>query len=229
MTLGTCLGNSGEGKRINHLPETGYGGFFMENNKIIIGCQFSLYPITDEFVKVILHAIDDIQKDKNLRVETDDLSTLLLGPSEDVFRALKTCFLRAAASATHIVMQVTFSHGCPGEPEERCCIENHTKLAQGSNPKKYKKSKPSHIPASAQFALYPLNESKYMDIIYNEIEKAKQLVTVSAKHYCTRLDGDALDVFTAIQQSLENSIHQANHVVVTAIISKGSPTEKIKD
>ncbi len=199
----------------------------MENtNEIAIGCQFSLYPMTDQFIDVILDAIADLKNDTKLRVATDAVSTMLFGPSEHIFQSLETCFVRASKKTKHVVMNITFSHGCPGEPETRCCATNHPKKAEKKVLEMYKQTKEqAKLPVSAQFALYPLNTPKYMDYIYEEIEKAKQLVTVTPKHYCTRLDGNITDVLRTIQQSLENTIQKTQHVVVTAIISTGSPTE----
>lgn len=175
--------------------------------------------MTENYVKVILDAIDDLKKDTTLTVESDDVSTMLFGPSRNVFRALKTCFVKASKQTEHVVMDVTFSHGCPGEPTERCCAAKHTGAPTGEK-KTLTKEEPTGITAAAQFALYPLNSQKYMDVIYEEIEQAKKLVNVSAKHYCTRLDGDVSDILTAIRQSLENAICSVPHVVVTAILSK---------
>ena len=43
-----------------------------------LGCQFSLYPMTDRFIEVILDGLTGIRAEGDrLRVETDDLSTLL--------------------------------------------------------------------------------------------------------------------------------------------------------
>lgn len=185
-----------------------------------IGCQFSLYPMTDRFEEVILDAVADLKKDADadLRIETDDISTMLIGPADKVFSAVMHCFLKACKSAEHVALNVTFSHGCPGEPGEPCCTpagKKHTTPAAKTIQKKQ-----SGILVSAQFALYPLNAPTYMDTIYREIEKVKQIVTVKPKHFCTRLDGDASAVFDALQNSLSAASENVTHVVVTATVSK---------
>jgi uncharacterized protein YqgV (UPF0045/DUF77 family) len=189
-----------------------------------IGCQFSLYPMTDRFIEVIMDSIADLRKDKLLTIETDDLSTMLQGPVEQVFSALENCFARASAQTGHVVMNVTFSHGCPGESGGGCCKTGIHKEEKMKFNKKALLSQIADFPVSAQFALYPLNMVSYMDVIYREIKKAEKLVSVTPKHYCTRLDGPCPHVFQAIAQSLVDSVQTVPHVVVTAVISKGSPT-----
>jgi energy-coupling factor transport system substrate-specific component len=83
-------------------PSCGGTGFF--------GARFSLYPMTDRFVPVILNAIEGL-RDGGLVVETDDVSTFLGGHPETVFRALRRAFARAAAGGDHVVMPVLFSYG----------------------------------------------------------------------------------------------------------------------
>ena len=57
------------------------------------GAQVSLYPMTDGFVDVILSSLSalDPWRDK-LRVETDDISTLIVGPPEVLFPALRDLY-----------------------------------------------------------------------------------------------------------------------------------------
>ena len=78
------------------------------------GARFSLYPMTDRFVPVILDALQALPE-QGLEVETDDVSTFLGGHPDTVFGALEGAFARAAASGEHVVMSVLLSRGCPGE------------------------------------------------------------------------------------------------------------------
>jgi energy-coupling factor transport system substrate-specific component len=54
------------------------------------GAQISLYPMAGNFVGIILGALTalDPYRDR-LRIETDDLSTLLVGPPEVLFPAMR--------------------------------------------------------------------------------------------------------------------------------------------
>ena len=60
------------------------------------GAQVSLYPMTDDFVGVILGAIGALDPYRpNFRIETDDISTLLVGPPDQLFPAMRDLFLAA--------------------------------------------------------------------------------------------------------------------------------------
>jgi isopropylmalate/homocitrate/citramalate synthase len=75
------------------------------------------------------------------------------------------------------------------------------------------------------FALYPLGRETHMEAIYGSIERARAdgRVTVTPLHFATRLDGDFRDVLDVIRGAFDEA--GANHVVVHATISTGSPTE----
>ena len=56
------------------------------------GTQISPYPITDDFVDVILGAISALDAYKaTSRIETDDMLTLLVGPPDQLFPAMRDC------------------------------------------------------------------------------------------------------------------------------------------
>ena len=68
------------------------------------GAQISLYPMADDFVGVILGALGalDPYRDR-LRIETDDISTLLVGPPEVLFPALRDLFVAAAQFSLYVM------------------------------------------------------------------------------------------------------------------------------
>ena len=74
------------------------------------GARFSLYPMTDRFIPVILSAIEGL-REGGLTVESDDVSTFVGGPRGQVFGVLRRAMARAAASGAHVVMTVLFSYG----------------------------------------------------------------------------------------------------------------------
>ncbi|HEX3082128.1 MAG TPA: YkoF family thiamine/hydroxymethylpyrimidine-binding protein [Candidatus Saccharimonadia bacterium] len=182
-----------------------------------VGCRFSLYPMTDNYEHVILEAISGLKATKTLEVETGDISTMLNGPAEEVFAAVQACFTKAAKLAGHVVVTATFSHGCPGEPDGVCDPRSHQQPAAGT---KIARPKAAGVPASAQFALYPLDSPTYMDTIYGQIEAAKSYAKVTPEHFCTRLDSDAADIFAVLYTSLSAGAAAAPHAVVTATVSK---------
>ena len=105
-----------------------------------------------------------------LRVETDDLSTLLVGAPEALFPALQACFVKAASHSGHLVMNLSLSRGCPGEPDDPICRSPALReAAQPAGPGRIDAAlaretpvTPTGIATSAQIALYPLGRPDYM-------------------------------------------------------------------
>jgi hypothetical protein len=91
-------------------------------NTMFSGAQISLYPMCDDFVQVILSSLSALDPYRpQLRIETDDISTLLVGPPEVLFNAMRDLFVAASKSGKHVTMHATISRGCPGEPDAEIC------------------------------------------------------------------------------------------------------------
>jgi uncharacterized protein YqgV (UPF0045/DUF77 family) len=182
------------------------------------GARFSLYPMTDRYVAVILEAIKGL-RDTGLEVETDDVSTFIGGDRDRVFGELTRVFAAAARTGEHVVMTVLLSHGCPGETycestgEIRVPAETHT---QGDK---------SGVAVTAQWSLYPLGSDGYMDVIYREIDRTKRAgVFAKGAHFVSGLRGDLTEVLGAIRSSFDAACADAGHVVAHATVSVNSPT-----
>jgi uncharacterized protein YqgV (UPF0045/DUF77 family) len=82
------------------------------------------------------------------------------------------------------------------------------------------------LEVSCLFALYPLGTDGHMDTIYEAIDRAKRdgHVTVTPVHFATRVDGRLDDVLRVIRAAFDQA--GAQHVVVHATISSGSPTKE---
>ena len=66
---------------------------------MFIGAQVSLYPMTSEFVTVITSGLDALTPYQGkLRIETDDMSTLMVGAPDPLIDAIRDLF---AATARH--------------------------------------------------------------------------------------------------------------------------------
>lgn len=80
----------------------------------ITGCRFSLYPMTDNFVDIILSSLEktDIS---NIWTETDALSTVYRGKSEYVVDAVDALFINTYKEDVHMTIEGLFSKGCPGD------------------------------------------------------------------------------------------------------------------
>ncbi|MFM1654387.1 YkoF family thiamine/hydroxymethylpyrimidine-binding protein [Brevibacillus sp. B_LB10_24] len=187
----------------------------------IVGCRFSLYPMCDQFVEVILETLQEVDTSK-VWMMTDDVSTCIRGRAEHVFDTAKAMFVLAASRGIHVVWNGTFSIGCPGDTQQDAYLEvddvrlNEPKLADRP------------VTAAAQFALYPLGTADYMSVIYDQVEHCKELGTYTKGiHYATRLDGDARQVFKSLEESFARAQESgASHVVMTAAVSANSPSRK---
>jgi len=189
---------------------------------LFIGCQFSLYPMTGDFVPVILKAIAGLEERTELRKSSDDLSTFLLGPPEVLFKALEDVFVDAAASGAHVVMNATFSRGCPGEPDEPCCYPQKKSPAVTASDWD---GTVRGVEVSAHFALLPLGDPDYMAHIVAEIDEAKKAgVYAAPKHFCSKLRGDAHRVFSYLENAFDRGGVKTAHTVMTATLSANSPS-----
>ena len=75
---------------------------------MFLGCQYSLYPMTGDFVAVILEAVKPLQRYRDrLDIATDDVSTTLIGAADLVFDALFESFTVAARVPRSTVTSLT--------------------------------------------------------------------------------------------------------------------------
>ena len=199
------------------------------------GAQVSLYPMAGDFVGVITSALGalDPYRDK-LRIETDDLSTLLVGPPEVLFPAMRDLFVAAAGNGEHCVLSAAISRGCPGEPDEAICIS-----AQYGGPREpldqrkaiaidaVKTAPDTGTSTAAQFSLYVMGTDDHMEEIYGCIDFLKQSgVFDRSKHFCTKLGGDAGAIFAALEAALCRFGPTEGHVTIDLTVSANSPTPR---
>jgi uncharacterized protein YqgV (UPF0045/DUF77 family) len=199
------------------------------------GAQISLYPMTDGFVGVILDAIGALDPYRgDLRIETDDISTLIVGPPEILFPAMRDLFVRAAASGRHCVLSAAVSRGCPGEPDDPICMPDPATFAAGSLPERIaaaletvRNAAPTGQEVAAQFSLYPLGSGHHMDEIWGCIDFLKQSgVFDRSKNFCTKLRGDAGPVFATLAEAFLRFGAPQGHVALDLTVSANSPSPK---
>jgi len=189
--------------------------------------------MSGDFVDVIIGALSalDPWRDR-LRIETDDISTLIVGPPEVLFPALRDLFTAAAASRCHVVLRATLSRGCPGEPDDPICITGA--LANPDEPLVDRQSAALAAIAAtpdvgemarAQFSLYVMGAGNHMDEIMGCIAFLKYSgVFDRSKNFCTRLSGDAGPVFATLQQAFCQFGPPNGHVTIDLTVSANSPT-----
>lgn len=197
------------------------------------GAQISLYPMTDRFIDVILSSLDalDPWRDK-LRIETDDISTLIVGPPEILFPALRNLYVSAASKGEHVVLRATLSRGCPGEPDDPICKTNA--LANPKEPLESRKAAAlaaiADAPdigevARAQFSLYVMGSGNHMAEIMGCIDFLKHSGTFDrSKNFCTRLTGDSGAVFATLREAFCRFGPPQGHVTIDLTVSANSPS-----
>ena len=197
------------------------------------GAQISLYPMADDFVGIILGSIRALDPYREaLRIETDDLSTLLVGPPEQLFPAMRDLFVAAAKSGRHCVLSACVSRGCPGEPDDPRCMPSTDIGAEGPLAERISAARAvvnaaqaTGVSVAAQFSHYPLSHGQYMDEIYGVIDFLKSSgVFDRPKNFCTRLAGDAGPVFATLEQAfLRFGAPPEGHVTLDVTVSANSP------
>jgi len=75
-----------------------------------MGARLGIYPMEDNFVEVILDAVSSVSKN-GLAVMTDDLGTIIQGPSDKVFSYVEEVFVRASNAGGHVIGSLVLSAG----------------------------------------------------------------------------------------------------------------------
>ena len=197
------------------------------------GAQVSLYPMSSNFAGIILDAIKGLDPYRDrLRIETDDISTLLVGPPDVLFAALNDLFVAAARSGEHCVLSAAISRGCPGEPDDPICgaglnagISAPLSLRIGEAIEAVASTPVTGQPSAAQFSLYVLGTGNHMDEIYGCIDFLKQSGTFDrAKNFCTKLKGDAGAIFATLKEAFCRFGPPEGHVTLDITVSANSPS-----
>lgn len=197
------------------------------------GAQISLYPMADDFVSIILGSLSALDPYRErFRIETDDLSTLLVGPPEELFPAMRDLHVAASRNGVHCVLHATVSRGCPGEPDDPICTpiigrESETPLADriATALDAVKDTKRTGQIVAAQLSLYPLGAGHHMEEIYGCIDFVKQSgVFGKSKNFCTTLRGDAGPVFATLSAAFLRFGSPQGHLALDLTVSANSPT-----
>src|SRR5690625_7876688 len=82
----------------------------------ITGVSFSLHPMSDNFIDIILRAIESTDTSK-VWIHTDDVTTTNRGKADHVFDVSKALIMHAAKTGEHVDFNATDSAGCPGDTD----------------------------------------------------------------------------------------------------------------
>ena len=197
-----------------------------------IGARFSIHPHCDDFVRVILDSLAEVEQaglTEGLVIESDDVSTYVGAVEAPAEQRLVRYLAGVVAAASrrsnggHVVAHVLLSRGCPGE---RTCDLSVTGLPRPEPVA----VEATGIDAAAQWSLYPLldggsDDGDHMPIIEAAIARAQERGTAAgASHYATRLSGDVADVLATAADAWAEVGTAAAHVVTHLTVSVGSPS-----
>lgn len=184
----------------------------------IVGFRFSIHPMSGNFISIIKGALQETDT-SHVWMQTDDVSTVIRGKQQHVFNVAKALALHAAKTGEHIALSGTFSAGCPGDTGGDVYLNSPDEPANQDRTEQY---------VSSQFALYPMNNPDYMEVIYGEVERAKQFgVWNDSMHYASGIHGDIHDVFSFYEKSFSSARSDKHpHLVMTVSMSINSPSHR---
>lgn len=184
----------------------------------ITGCRFSLSPMTDGFVDIILGAVEKTRTDKVWQ-ETGKLSTIYRGKQIHVEDAVKACFINAWHEGVHMTMEATYSRGCPGDISGDSFMEADDELLNEPL------IKDVHFPVACKIALYPMGIPDYMKYIAEVVNHAIDLgIYKRSAHYCTVLECDVQELFDYIHYINTYCSKHLSHYIFEVTLSVNSPT-----
>lgn len=186
--------------------------------KEITGCRFSLSPMTDQFVDIILDSIGKVDTSKVWKA-TDKLSTVYRGKRNHVLDAVKACFVRSWREGVHMTMEATISRGCPGDRDADYFLSEDDVLLNEPQ------IQDIHFPVDCKFALYPMGVENYMEYIAHVVNLAiDRNVYDKSSHYASFLKGDVQDLFRYFDEATEYCDKNIKHYIMEITFSVNSPT-----
>ena len=197
------------------LPWEGRG-----TNLDISGCRFSLYPMTDNFVSVILGALEKTDTSA-VWSQSDALSTVYRGKLPYVADAVRALFIIAWQPEVHMALEGQFSKGCPGDTDGDSLLDR-----EGEAPNRAK-IQDRHFPVLCKLALYPMGTGDYIDEIAKVWRMAEaEGLNPKTIHYATRIEGDVQKVFDYLEEVCRLMEQSVPHYILHFTLSVNSPTNE---
>lgn len=197
------------------LPWEGRG-----TNLDISGCRFSLYPMADNFVSVILGALEKTDTSA-VWSQSDALSTVYRGKLPYVADAVRALFINAWQPEVHMALEGQFSKGCPGDTDGDSLLDR-----EGEAPNRAK-IQDRHFPVLCKLALYPMGTGDYIDEIAKVWRMAEaEGLNPKTIHYATRIEGDVQKVFDYLEEVCRLMEQSVPHYILHFTLSVNSPTNE---
>lgn len=191
-----------------------------ETVKEITGCRFSLYPMDDNFVSIILGALEKTDTSA-VWSQSDALSTLYRGKLHYVMDAVKGLFMNAWRKDVHMSLEGQISKGCPGD------TAGEAKLNSEGEAPNMAALQDTNFPALCKLSLYPMGTGNYMNNIENVVSMAEEKgLKPETIHYATRINGDIKDIFEYLESVCQLMEASVPHFILHFTISVNSPTNE---
>lgn len=184
----------------------------------ITGCRFSIYPMSDNYVDIILGAVKQIDTSK-VWSNTDHLSTLYRGRQSHVIDCVRAAFIYAGQTNNHLSSELIFSHGCPGdiEADSFLCVDDTIQNLSATELGQFK--------VYAKISFYTFGIANYMEHIMHVIALANQhQLNPQKSHYVTLIEGTATDLFSYFDAVLHYAHQHLSHYVLATTLSINSPS-----
>lgn len=192
----------------------------MTNYEKPVSADFTLSPMSDDFIEVILGALDKTNTSK-VWMETDDVSTVVRGKSPHVFDVTKAICVYGAQTGKHVSFQARYSFGCPGNEETAAYLSMNDKKEHSFTAEDEK------LYAAAKFSLYPIGAADFSETILSQIEKMNAYVKVSRVPTATKLEGSLTAMFDGLEEVFYAAVGAgADHVAMVVSISMNSPSHQ---
>ncbi len=187
-------------------------------SKEITGCRFSLSPMSDHFIDIILESSGKVHTEK-VWSATDKLSTIYRGKRCHVMDAMKACFIHSWREGVHMTMEATVSKGCPGDTDAESFLAEDDDLANEPEIKEV------HFPVVCKISLYPMGVSDYMKYIADVVNMSIDMgVYAKSSHYATILEGDVQELFSYFDRATAYCSANLSHYILEITLSVNSPT-----
>lgn len=190
----------------------------------VTGCRFSIAPMSDRFIEIILGAIGKVDT-SNIWAQTDEFSTVYRGKREHVLDAVKACFMHSYRKGIHMTLNATLSMGCPGAAEKDAAMLDA--VLSDAAPANEPLLKDIHFPAAAKIELYPMGTADYLTLIDRVIELAKEHGVFSrTAHYTTILKADIHALFDFFSAAAEYCEQNTAHYVLGFTLAVNFPEDE---
>lgn len=186
----------------------------------ISGCRFTLYPMCDNFIDIILGGLERVDTSA-VWSETDALSTVYRGKLDYVMDAVSALFASAWTEGVHMAIEGQVSKGCPGD------VSGDSKLTYEGEAPNRAIVEAATQPCLCKLALYPMGVGDYIDDIARVWRMAEDRgLNPQTIHYATRIEGSIHDVFAYLTDvcKLMEASESVHHYVLHFTINVNSPT-----